>query len=270
MMARIRTIKPEFPQSESMGRVSRESRLCFILLWTLADDAGRLRGNGRMLASLLYPYDDDAKKLIEKWLDELEQEKCIERYEVGGDRYVQIAAWMTHQKIDKPSVSKIPPNHAKLKEASRPFAKPRDGSTADQGEDQGMDQGEELALTELVNRKAAAPYRVPSCDYEEVVKVYAECLAQLPQVAVMTDTRKSHINARWRDVCAAEKLDTAAALDYFRKFFVYAGKSAFLTGSGPPRRDVERVWRADLDWLMNPQNFAKVIEGRYHQKAKAA
>ena len=61
-MARIRTIKPEFPHSESMGRVSREARLCFILLWTIADDAGRLRGNSRMLASLLYPYDDDAKK----------------------------------------------------------------------------------------------------------------------------------------------------------------------------------------------------------------
>ena len=42
-MGRIRTIKPEFPQSESMGRVSRDARLTFILLWTMADDAGRLR-----------------------------------------------------------------------------------------------------------------------------------------------------------------------------------------------------------------------------------
>lgn len=80
-MARIRTIKPEFPQSESMGRVSRESRLCFILLWTLADDAGRLRGNSRMLASLLYPYDDDAKKHIDTWLEQLHAEGCIHRYE---------------------------------------------------------------------------------------------------------------------------------------------------------------------------------------------
>ena len=60
-MARIRTIKPEFPQSESMGRVSRDARLCFVMLWTIADDSGRLRGNSRMLASLLFPYDDDAK-----------------------------------------------------------------------------------------------------------------------------------------------------------------------------------------------------------------
>lgn len=128
-MARIRSIKPELPQSESMGRVSREARLCFILLWTLADDAGRLRGNARMLASLLYPYDDDAKKHIDKWLVDLHEQGCITRYTIGGDQYIQINAWLTHQKIDKPSPSKIAPPP----EDSRSLAKDREGSTADQG-----------------------------------------------------------------------------------------------------------------------------------------
>jgi hypothetical protein len=138
-MARIRTIKPEFPQSESMGRVSREARLCFVLLWTLADDAGRLRGNSRMLASLLYPYDDDAKKHIDKWLCDLDAESCITRYTIDGDQYIQVNAWLTHQKIDKPSPSKIPPPP----ERSREFAKPREDSAADQGrEGNGEDSGE--------------------------------------------------------------------------------------------------------------------------------
>lgn len=107
-MARIRTIKPELPQSESMGRVSRDARLCFILLWTLADDEGRLRGNSRMLASLLFPYDDDAKDLIQGWLNELSKEGCIVAYTHESDSYVQIHKWLKHQKIDKPSPSKIP------------------------------------------------------------------------------------------------------------------------------------------------------------------
>lgn len=124
-MARIRTIKPEFPQSESMGRVSRDSRLCFILMWTLADDSGRLRGNSRMLASLLYPYDDDAKDLIDGWLAELSTEGCIARYEVQGTSYVQISAWLDHQKIDKPSASKLPENP----KSSRKLAKPREDSS---------------------------------------------------------------------------------------------------------------------------------------------
>ena len=129
-MARIRTIKPEFPQSESMGRVSRESRLCFILLFTLADDGGRLRGNSRMLASLLYPYDDDARKHIESWLAELEREQCICRYSVEDDQYIEIIQWRKHQKIDKPTASKIPPPPTII-ESSRILANPREMSSED-------------------------------------------------------------------------------------------------------------------------------------------
>lgn len=123
-MARIRTIKPEFPHSESMGRVSRDARLTFIELWTLADDAGRLRGNSRMLASLLFPYDDDAKKLIEGWLVELERERCIDRYVIDETSYIQIRNWLEHQKIDKPSPSKLP----EFNESSRTVSKSLESS----------------------------------------------------------------------------------------------------------------------------------------------
>lgn len=142
-MPRIRTIKPEFPQSESMGRVSRDSRLAFIEMWTVADDSGRLRGNSRMIASILFPYDDDAPKLMDGWLDELEREQCILRYEVDGQKYIQIVNFNTHQKIEKPSPSKLPSfddnsvnTPRKLTEASRKMS-------LDQGRDQGEDQGEE-------------------------------------------------------------------------------------------------------------------------------
>ena len=108
-MGRIRTIKPEFPQSESIGRLSRDARLLFIQIWTLVDDEGRTRGNATMLASLLYPYDTDAVGLIEGWTQELEGEGCIARYRVGKDSYVQVTNWRDHQKIDKPSKSKLPP-----------------------------------------------------------------------------------------------------------------------------------------------------------------
>ena len=125
-MARIRTIKPEFPQSESIGRISREARLCFILLWTQVDDSGRLRGASRMLASLLFPYDDDAPGLIDSWLTELEAEGCIRRYTIGTDHFLDIPKWLNHQKIDKPSPSRLPP----FGETS---PKPREPSSGDLG-----------------------------------------------------------------------------------------------------------------------------------------
>ena len=116
-MPRIRTIKPEFPQSESIGRLSRDARLCFIQLWTIADDSGLARASSRMLASLLYPYDDDAKSGIGVWLDELDRSGHIKRYTVNGDHYLEICNWLKHQKIDRPSQSRLPP----FDEASRTF-----------------------------------------------------------------------------------------------------------------------------------------------------
>ncbi len=151
-MARIRTIKPEFPQSESMGKVSRDARLLFVQMWTLSDDSGRLRGNSRMLASLLFPYDDDAPGLINTWMGELEREKCIVRYTgPDGSSYVAICHWNNHQKIDKPSVSKLPdPKACTSRESSRAFANDLEPSIpsrarADQGprtKEGTKDQGE--------------------------------------------------------------------------------------------------------------------------------
>jgi hypothetical protein len=137
-MARIRTIKPELPHSESMGKVSRDARLLFIQLWTIADDAGRARGHSRMLASLLYPYDDDARDLISGWLDELEAVGAVRRYQVDGESYLDIPNWLKHQKIDKPSASKYPA----FVEPSRLFASPRELSPPDQGP-RTKDQGRE-------------------------------------------------------------------------------------------------------------------------------
>jgi hypothetical protein len=107
-MARIRTIKPEFPQSETVGKLSRDARLLFVQLWTICDDSGRTRAASRMLASLLYPYDDDARDLIPTWLAELDAAGCIRLYEVEGNTYLDIPKWLNHQKIDRPSASKFP------------------------------------------------------------------------------------------------------------------------------------------------------------------
>jgi hypothetical protein len=127
-VGRIRTIKPEFPQSESVGRLSRDGRLLFLMLFTIVDDEGRARAAPRMLASLLYPYDDDAKTHIVQWLFELEREGCIKLYEVEGNAYLQIEKWLEHQKIDRPSPSRLPSPSLDTREKS---PNPREPSATD-------------------------------------------------------------------------------------------------------------------------------------------
>jgi len=147
-MARIRTIKPEFVESESVGKLSRDARLLFILLWTFVDDAGRARASSRLLASRLYPYDDDAPKQIGKWLDELERGEHIRLYEVDGDKYLDIPKWLKHQKIDHASQSRIP----EFREDSRDFA--RDAETV---APHTLDLGPVPRTVDLGPERASAP-----------------------------------------------------------------------------------------------------------------
>jgi hypothetical protein len=138
---RIRSIKPEFWESESLGRVSREARLLFIGLFSCCDDVGRARASSRLLASRLYPYDDDAFKKLPGWISELEKQGCIRLYQVDGEAYLDIPKWQNHQKIDKPSASKLP-SFDDVREDSRGFEKNSLGTGNRERE-----QGEESTTT---------------------------------------------------------------------------------------------------------------------------
>jgi hypothetical protein len=82
-----------------------------------------------MLASLLFPYDDDAPSLLDGWLDELENVGSIARYTVDGATYIQVRKWADHQRIDKPSPSKFP----EFVESSREFPEASRKIVQDQG-----------------------------------------------------------------------------------------------------------------------------------------
>lgn len=135
---RIRSIKPEFWESESLGRVSREARLLFIGLFSCCDDHGRARASSRLLASRLYPYDDDALKKLPAWIEELQKERCIRLYKVNDECYLDIPKWLNHQKIDKPSASKLP-SFDDVREDSRGFEKNSLG-TGNREEEQGKEK----------------------------------------------------------------------------------------------------------------------------------
>jgi hypothetical protein len=140
---RIRSIKPEFWESESLGRVSREARLLFIGLFSCCDDVGRARASSRLLASRLFPYDDDAFKRLPSWIAELEKQGCIRIYVVDGESYLDLPKWANHQKIDKPSASKLP-SFDDVREGSRGFENNSLG-TGNGNREEEEEQGEDSA-----------------------------------------------------------------------------------------------------------------------------
>lgn len=145
---RIRTVKPEFWISESVGRLTRDSRLTFIGLWSVADDHGRFRADPRYLAGQLYPYDPDALEVVNAALVELTREGSLTVYVVAGSAYGVLNGWRTHQKIDRPSAAKLPAasegqviDVSELGNRREASMQAREGSCEDQGRDQGSGKG---------------------------------------------------------------------------------------------------------------------------------
>jgi hypothetical protein len=108
-MARIRTIKPGFFESEDVSVLPLRARLTWIGLWTQCDDHGRTKDNARLIKARIWPLDDVTLRDVEDDLITLAAEGRIVRYEVDGKRYLAVVNWRNHQTINRPSPSNIPP-----------------------------------------------------------------------------------------------------------------------------------------------------------------
>lgn len=149
-MARIRTVKPEYPQHRKVRRVSRDARLLNIHLWNLADDEGRLQELVPWIIGAVFPADEDVTPVVlREWLQELSDAGLIQRYEVDGEAYIACHDFSAHQVINKKRPSELPPPPKGLnkpdQEASRPAPVPlpdQDGSpTTRKGTGKGREQG---------------------------------------------------------------------------------------------------------------------------------
>ena len=115
------------------------------------------------------------------------------------------------------------------------------------------------------------PELPPPCPHLDVLALWAEVLPSLPQhlPSQWRGARADHLRTRWRET-AVEKAwaDQAQGIGYFRKLFSYVGKSHFLTGRVKPMGD-KRPFVIELEWLVLPTNWAKVLEGKFHQEEAA-
>ncbi|MFB6977408.1 hypothetical protein [Streptomyces scopuliridis] len=114
-MARIRTIKPEAFVSESLAAVTLTAERTFFGLLTQADDQGRHRDHAAIIAGQLWVLRPDHTPAdVEEDLAQLADASLICRYQ-GPDhkRYLHIVTWQQHQKINRPSKSRLPgcPHH---------------------------------------------------------------------------------------------------------------------------------------------------------------
>lgn len=104
---RIRTIKPEFWQSEDLATVSDKAKLLAIGLLNISDDEGYLKAHPAVIKSQIFPFSDNSVN-IQGLLIELSNANYLTLLE-GDDskQYVFIKNFTKHQKVNRPTPSKI-------------------------------------------------------------------------------------------------------------------------------------------------------------------
>jgi hypothetical protein len=110
-MARIRSIKPDFFQSEKIATLPLSTRLLFIGMWTHADDNGCMVDNAKLINAAVWPLEDDPLETLRRTQEDLRRlssAHLIARYVTGNRRLIFITGWDEHQKVSHPGKQRYP------------------------------------------------------------------------------------------------------------------------------------------------------------------
>lgn len=109
-MARIRSVKPEFWEDETVGGLSFPARLLFLATWNMGDDEGILRWSASLLKSKAFPYDSLTIPDMEKLMSELVASGLVHVYTAArADQPLALIVNLhRHQRINRPSPTSFP------------------------------------------------------------------------------------------------------------------------------------------------------------------
>ena len=130
---------------------------------------------------------------------------------------------------------------------------------------------QELITNNQVNTNICPPdgepeEKLPDCEHKAVIGLYHQHLPTLRKVEVWNTTRHGYLRQRWREVAIelsqGKTIHTDDVLNWWQDFFKHIAHSKFLTGKINSKDG--RAFTADLEWILKPSNFAKIVEGKYH------
>jgi len=105
----------------------------------------------------------------------------------------------------------------------------------------------------------------PPCPHQEILKLYAKHLPNLPQPRVWDGARANHLKSRWVQAAKPSSYSPGGyatheeGLQWWDSFFEYVAGTKLAKGF----ESQGRVWRPDITWMIKAENFAKIIEQRY-------
>jgi len=250
-----RYLKPGVRDSEAIDNLSPLAETLFYRLLVTVDDFGRFDARPAMIKAQCFPIKESVSiNKCKDLLDELGQANLIFVYQIENKPFLQMSKW---------------DNIPRAKESKYPTSV----DTCIQ-----MHTDVPLTVTETKTQTVTETYicppsgepeektGLPKCNHKAVVDLYHEHLPTLRKVEVWNDARKGYLRQRWREVATElsekEEMSEQVMLDYWGRLFKYISQSKFLTGRVNDKGG--RAFVADLEWILKPSNFAKIIEGKYH------
>lgn len=108
-MSRIRTIKPDAFRSETLSEVPVDAERTFFGLITEVDDDGRIKERPAVLNGALWSLrPEHTVQHMKDDLDALVECGLACRYDVDGITYLHLRSFNRHQRINRPTPSKLP------------------------------------------------------------------------------------------------------------------------------------------------------------------
>lgn len=108
----------------------------------------------------------------------------------------------------------------------------------------------------------------PQIPYQQIIDAYHEALPELPAVRLQTEARRKAIKSRWMQMLNSDRgdgtlryTDAESGIRWWAQYFNHVRHNSHWLG------DNDRGWTADFDWLLNLNNFTKVLE--YRPRASA-
>ena len=106
----------------------------------------------------------------------------------------------------------------------------------------------------------------PPCPHKELLKLYQKHLPHLTQPRLWEGSRMTTMKSRWVQASRPSEYSPKGynslpdGLAWWDSFFGYiAGETSLPKGF----ESNGRTWKPDLVWIINPTNFAKIIDGKY-------
>lgn len=107
---------------------------------------------------------------------------------------------------------------------------------------------------------------LPPCPHKELLKLYQKHLPHLTQPRLWEGSRMTTMKSRWVQASRPSEYSPKGynslpdGLAWWNSFFGYiAGDTSLPKGF----ESNGRTWKPDLVWIINPTNFAKIIDGKY-------